>query len=375
MRFGVVARRFLGKPFGIGRYIEYLLLHWDRIREPGDSFVLYVPGPVAPGRIQLSDAFRFEVVSPAIQGIVWENALLPRAVRDVDVLFGPSYTLPLAYRGPMVVATHSVNEAHPGAHPLWHRLTYTPWYRLSAQRADRVIVPSESTRADVQRWYHIPDEKIDLVREGVDASFTPVEDPAVLRATRAKYFGRDRPYLLFVGKQSQRRNIPNLIRALGKLKRERNIPHGLLLMGPNVLGLPLEEVIDEAGLKDDVVQLDEQFPVHRAITAVYSAADAYVYPSAYDGFSLTVVEAMACGLPVIAVDRAALTEILDGCAELMTDPTVDQLARAIWRVVSDRNRHCELRQKGLARAATLRWDHTAAGTLEVLRRTAREAVA
>jgi glycosyltransferase involved in cell wall biosynthesis len=324
--------------------------------------------------VPASDAFRHEVVGPDIQGILWENVLLPRAVHGVDVLFGPSYTIPLLYRGPTVVATHSVNEAQPGAHGWSYRWTYTPWYRSSARRANRVIVPSEATRKDVQRWYGVPEDRIDIAREGVDEDFKPVEDPEVLRRTREKYFGRDRPYLLFVGKQSQRRNIPDLIRALGRLKRERGIPHGLLLMGPNVLGRPLAELTDEAGVVDDVVQVNEQFPDHTAITKVYSAADAYVYPSAYDGFSLTVVEAMACGLPVVTADRAALSEIGRGCAELVSEPTEDQLTDAIWRVLSDRGRHAELRARGLERATSLQWEGTARRTLDVLRQVAETAI-
>jgi glycosyltransferase involved in cell wall biosynthesis len=368
MRFGVIARRFLGKPFGIGRYIEYLLKHWDSVKEPGDSFRLYVPEPVPAGRIQLSEAFSFEVVGPAIQGILWENVVLPRTASDVDVLFGPSYTIPLRYRKPTVVATHSVNEAQPGAHPWWYDLTYSRWYRQSAKRADRVIVPSLSTLGDVKKWYGIPEGKIDIVREGVDASFQPVTDAEVLRRTREKYFGRDRPYLLFVGKMSQRRNIPNLIRALGRLRRERHVPHGLLLMGPNVLEQPLDAIIAEEGLADDVVQLDEQFPNHVDITRVYSAADAYVYPSSYDGFSLTVVEALACGTPVVAPDRAALSEILDGCAVLIEEPTVDQLTEAIGRALFDEALRSELVRKGIERTRELRWEQTAKGTLDVMRK-------
>lgn len=372
MRFGMIARRFVGKPFGIGRYIEYLLKHWDRIREPGDSFELYVPEPVPSDRIQLSDAFRFRVLKPAIQGVAWENIVLPAAARDVDVLFGPSYTIPLMYRRPTVVATHSVNEAEPASHPWWYRATYSSWYRASARRASHVIVPSASAQADVKRFYGVGADRMTIVREGVDRSFQPVEDSAVLRRTRERYFGSDRPYLLFVGKLSQRRNIPNLIRAFARLRRERNIPHGLLLMGPNVLGLPIQDVARQEGVADDVVQRDERFPDHREITAVYSAADAYTYPSAYDGFSLTVVEALACGTPVVAADRAALSEILEGCAVLMKEPTVDELTQAIWRALSDQPLRRTLRAKGLERARELSWENTARGTLDVLRRVGSE---
>jgi len=373
MKVGIIARRLVGKPFGIGRYIQYLLKYWDRIAEPGDSFVLYTPKPLARESVPDSSSFRCEVVGPDVQGIVWESLVLPLRIGPVDVLFGPSYTVPLAYRGRMVVATHSVNEAQRGTHPWWYKLTYTPWYRASARRAERVIVPSRSTLHDVQRYYGVPEDRIDVVLEGVDESFQPVGDADLLRRTRQKYFGSDRPYILFVGKQSQRRNIPNLIAAFGVLKRRHGIPHGLLLMGPNVLGLPLEALAREHGVADSVVQLDESFPDHRGIIPVYAAADLYAYPSAYDGFSLTLVEAMACGVPAVTVHRAAVSEIADGCALMVEEPTAEALAGAMARVLMDPELRAALRAKGLERARALQWEQTARGTLNVLRRVAEEA--
>jgi glycosyltransferase involved in cell wall biosynthesis len=373
MRVGVIARRLVGQPFGIGRYIQYLLRYWDRVAEPSDQFVLYTPTPLEPGRVPPSDRFHVEVLGPAVQGIVWENLILPTRVKQVDVLFGPSYTVPLTYRGPMVVATHSVNEATPESHPWWYRLTYSPWYRASARRARRVIVPSHSTREDVRRHYGIATERIDLVPEGVDESFLPVEDRGVLRRTRERYFGTDRPYILFVGKQSQRRNIPNLIAAFGALKRRHDLPHGLLLLGPNVLGLPLGDLAREHGVADSVVQLDESFPDHRGIIPVYAAADLYVYPSAYDGFSLTLVEAMACGVPAVTVRRAALTEIANGSALMVEEPTVEALTEAMERGLLDPELRTSLRARGLERARALQWKQTAQATLDVLRCVAEEA--
>jgi glycosyltransferase involved in cell wall biosynthesis len=371
MRIGVIARRLLGQPFGIGRYMQYLLKYWSRLARPTERFILYVPAPPkSNGLLQLSDAFEFAVVPPDIQGIVWENFVLPRRAKEVDVLFGPSYTIPLTFSGRSVVATHSVNEAQAGAHPWWYKVTYTPWYRLSAHKADRVIVPSRSTLEDIQKLYGVSAAKVSIVPEGVDESFQPIEDDALLRRTREKYFGTDRPYVLFVGKLSQRRHIPELMTAFSRVKKKHGLPHGLLLMGPNVLGLPLAGLAQELGIADCFVQYDEKFPDHRGIVAVYNAADLYVYPSSYDGFSLTLLEALACGLPAVTVNRAALREIAEGCALMVEEPTVDALAGAIEGALLDRGLRQELRRKGLERARTLRWDQTARLTLDVLREVA-----
>ncbi|HEX9761258.1 MAG TPA: glycosyltransferase family 1 protein [Candidatus Acidoferrales bacterium] len=370
MRIGVIARRLLGQPFGIGRYMQYLLKYWNEMALPPEKYILFVPELPGNKELQLSSQFEYRVVRPAVMGVFWENLVMSRHAGDVDVLFCPSYTAPLFfYKGRLVVATHSVNEAQPGAHPWWYKLTYTPWYRWSAQKADCVIVPSESTLRDVKKHYRIAAEKIDIVIEGADEIFQPLGDPALVRQTRQRFFGSDRPYLLFVGKMSQRRNIPNLMTAFAQVKKRHNIPHGLLLFGPNILNLPLEQMARDLGIADSVVQTDGKVNDHREVVAVYNAADMYVYPSSYDGFSLTVVEAMASGLPVVTVDRAALREIAgNGAALLMNEPTVEELTASIERVLLDPVLRDSLRCKGLERARALTLRETARGTLDVIRR-------
>ena len=370
MRFGINARRLAGQRLGIGRYIEYLLKYLNQMAKPSDSFILYLRKPLSDS-LQLSNAFKIEVVEPELTGLLWENFVLPRHAKDVDVLFCPSYTVPLTYQGRCVVATHSLNEAQSGTHPWWYGLTYTPWYRLSAQKADRVIVPSQSTKSDIQEHYGIPAHKIDVIPEGVDDSFRPIEDADLLRRTRQRYFGSDRPYILFVGKLSQRRNIPTLMAAFSALKKRHRIPHGLLLMGPNILGLPLSQLAKELEITDSLVQTDEKFADHRELIAIYNAADLYVYPSLYDGFSLTLVEALACGTPVVTVNRAALREIASGCAVIVEEPTVEALTEAIHRGLFDGELRQDLRAKGLQRARSLRWEDTARLTLEVLQKVAQ----
>lgn len=371
MKLGVNARRLSGQRLGIGRYLEYIIKYWGEMLMPSDRVTLYVRELLADDGLRPSDAFTVRLLGPRLTGVLWENLLLPSQSSDLDVLFGPSYTMPLAYRGRSVVAIHSINEVQPGAHPWRYRLTYTPWYRASALKADRVIVPSQSTSADIQRHYGVSPEKIDVVAEGVDDFFVPLDDEELVHATRVRYLGVDRPYILFVGKISQRRNIPNLMAAFSALKKRYDIPHHLLLVGPNPLGLPLKEMAAELGITDCFVQTDGRLDDHKEIVPVYNAADLYAYPSTYDGFSLTVVEAMACGIPVVTVDRAALHEIAGGgCALMVEEPTVEGLADAMYKILSDRMLSEELRTKGLERARTLHWRDTARNTLDVLRRVA-----
>ena len=372
MRIGVDALRLSGQRLGIGRYIEYLFKHWDTMLEPDEQVVVYVREPFDPAPLGLSDAFEVRVLPSRLDGVFWEHFVLAKHWRETDVLFCPSYTIPLHYRGRSVVATHSVNEVQPGAHPWWYHLTYRQRNRLSARRADAVIVPSESARRHVEDLYGVDSARIDIVAEGVDDDFAPLEDESVLRETRRRFFGDERPYILFVGKLSQRRNIPELVTAFAELKRRSAIPHGLLLYGPNVHDLPLDRLVTELGVEDSVVQVNEKLADHQAIVPVYSAADLFVHPSAYEGFSLTTVEAMACGVPVVTVGRGAAAEIVRDTALTVDEPTAEKLALAMGRVLAEPDLRARLRAGALARADELRLSSTARGTLDVIRRVGRD---
>lgn len=371
MRLGVNALRLSGQRLGIGRYIEYLVKYWDQFLLPDDRVTLYVREHTNGNQLQVSDKFEIKPLRPKLTGVLWEHFMLPAQSKEMDVLFCPSYTMPLNYRGKCVVATHSVNEVQKGTHPWWYKLTYQPRYRLSALKADKVIVPSASAKGHVQEFYGVPAERIEIVPEGAPGFFAPIEDEVVLRETRKRYLGGDQPYVLFVGKLSQRRNIPALLTAFSMLKKERKIPHKLLLFGPNVLNLPLEKIVAELGIQDSVVQTDGKLEEHKDIIPIYSAADLYVFPSSYEGFSITLVEAMACGLPVITVNRGATREIADGCALMVDGPTPENLAEAMQKALSTPALMQELRAKGLERARLYRYEDTARLTLDLLRRVAQ----
>lgn len=370
MRIGVNGRRLVGQRLGIGRYIEYMLKHWNTMLIPSETVTVYVKEPFDPQGLGLSRAFSSRVLRPNVHGFIWENLALPVGARACDVLFCPSYMLPATYRGRSVVAIHSMNEVWPGTHPWWYRFTYSPVYRLSAKRATRVIVPSQSTLEDIQEYYGIPAEKIEIVAQGADDVFQPLEDPDLVAATRRRWLGDDRPYVVFVGKLSERRNIPALIEAFARVKREAGVPHSLLLFGPNHLGIPIAELAREHEVADSVVQTDGRVDDHSEVVAVYNAADLYVSASSYEGFSLTMCEAMACGTPVVAVDRAAQREIVGDAGILVADDSADAIADGIARALSNDSLRAALRHRSIERSALFRWRDKAERTLEIIREVA-----
>ncbi len=370
MRIGINARRLAGQRLGIGRYTEYLLKYWNQMLMPSETVTLYLREALAENEFQLSSAFKTKVLNPRLTGVLWENLLLPPRASELDVLFCPSYTAPLMYKGRYVVANHSTNEVEKGAHDWTYNWTYRPYYRLAALRAEVVIVPCRTVKEDIQKHYGVPEDRIEIVMEGADDTFQPITDENILRATRQKYLGEDVPYVLFVGKHSERRNVPLLLRAFAAAKKKENLPHKLLLMGPNIHRYPLDQMASDLGIADSLVRTNPIFTDHRDIIPVYSAADLYAFPSAYEGYSLTVCEAMACGLPVVAANRAAVAEIAGGYGFLIDEITVEALSDAIGKVLTDRELWADLRAKSLVRASQLRWKTTAQQTLDILRKAA-----
>jgi len=370
VRIGVNARRLEGQRLGVGRYIEYLVKHWGTMLNGQDEIVLYLREPPRPNDV-FPDAITTKVLGPRLTGLAWEAAHLPRAARDVDVLFCPGYSRPPVFPKPTVVAIHSANEAQAGTHPWWYRLTYSPLFKRSARAAERVIVPSRSTLEDVRTLYDIPPERLVAVPLGVDDAFAPTSDRARCDEVRMRYVGMDRPFILFVGKLSQRRNIPTLVTAFAEVKRRTGMPHVLLLFGPNHLGIPLRRLAEEAGVEDAVVQVDGRVESHADLALLYNAADLYVNPSVYEGFSLPLVEALASGTPSVVARRAALAEIADGAAAFVDEPE-DPLALAdtIEDVLTDESLRAELSRKGVKRARAFRWEDTARRTLDVLQEAA-----
>lgn len=332
-----------------------------------ESVSVFVRRPLESSLVGLHPRITPVLLESSMSGIPWENLLLRGPAARHDVLLCPAYTAPIGYRGPLVVATHSVNEAQPGAHSWGYRQTYARLHRHCARIADMVIVPAESTRDEVMQHYGVPSARIAVVAQGADDAFQPIDDAERLQATRVRYFGTDRPYILFVGKCSERRNIPMLLRAFAELRRSRQIPHGLLLFGPNHEGLPLAALCAELGISDDVVQTDGKVARHADLVLIYGAADVFVHPSAFEGWSMTTVEALACGTAVVASNRGGLGEVARGHALMVDHPSVEAFVDAIGRVLADDALRTELRRLARERGRALRWEVTTRETLDVIR--------
>lgn len=287
-----------------------------------------------------------------------------------DLLFVPSHVLPLAHPARSVVTVHDLGFLyHPEAHTLSQNL-YLRWStRHNARSATRVLADSQATRQDLMRAYGIPSEKIVVVYPGRDEDLSPVTDPDLLASTRARY-GISQTYLLFVGTLHPRKNLVRLVRAFGASVATGHPSVQLVLAGRK--GWLSDEIgteVRKLGLGERVL-LPGYIP-DDDLPALMSGALVFVFPSLYEGFGLPVLEAMACGTPVVSSEVSSLPEVA-GEAALLVDPLdTDALAETLLRIVEDADLRRDLVTRGLQQVQRFSWRRCAQETLQVLEEAGR----
>lgn len=267
---------------------------------------------------------------------------------------------------PTVLTVHDlIFERYPQHHTRRNRLFLKLAMPRFVRAADAIIAVSGQTREDLVSLYGTPREKIYVIHEGIDPDFAPASAAEVARIRAA--YSPDRPYLLMVGTLEPRKNHVAALRALARL-RAAGRPHRLLIAGgEGWLFEPIRREVEALGLAGDVHFAG--YVPGADLAGLYSAADCLLLPSLYEGFGFTVLEAMACGAPVVCSNVSSLPEIA-GDAALTVAPTDDEaLAASVSRVLDDPDLARSLRERGLRRAAGFRWERCAAETVAVYRET------
>jgi len=353
---GVNGIRLIGQRSGVARAIEAVLNSLGEMEHPFDDIRVYSPRPIDPEVHLPPNATNVVLPSPLPMGL-WEQITLIRAHGSRDVLFCPSYTLPLFAKCPTLLAHHGSYEGYKDAAKVfsaWDRLKARIMYDLSAHRATLVSTVSEYSRQDMARFYRMDATRISVIPEGVDTRrFKPTSNPRACSIWKRKILGDDRPFILYVGKPTRRRNLPNLLKAFALLKNKEGLPHRLLMIGSSLPGVSFNDEVRELGIEADVVDLP--YAEHDEIVFAYNACEMLVYPSSYEGFGMPVLEAMACGAPVIALNNTAFPEFAGGVALLLPDAEPSTLADGILKIIQDSSTRNEMAQAGPKRAAAYDW--------------------
>lgn len=290
---------------------------------------------------------------------------------NVDVFFSPCNIAPLLVKSPTVITLFDV-----------HWLIYPEMFGKAKQmylrnaighsiaKARKVITISDNSRKDIMKIFGASGNKIKVIPCGLDPIFKVLKDNERLTEVMAKFDIRGK-FIFFVAQLHRRKNVIGLLEAYNKLKKERNLEHSLVIAGGK--GDGYEEIcryLSSNGLESSVKLCG--CVTNEELLLLYSGADLFVYPSLYEGFGLPVIEAMACGTPVITSNVSSLPEVA-GDAAILVDPyNVGEIADAIYRVIADKEMRKDLIARGLKRAAEFSWEKAAWETMKVFEEVYRE---
>lgn len=312
--------------------------------------------------------------SPSLEEVVipfprlWTHSRLSWEMmrRPPHLLFVPAHVLPLIHPARSVVTVHDLGYLYyPEAHTSLARVYLDLSTRYNVRFSSHIIAVSKVTKEDLMARYRVPPARITVIYPGCSDIFRPLDEPERLAALKGRYGIADE-YLLYVGTIQPRKNLSRLVEAFGILCSREGKRYQLVMAGKRGwLYRQIYGKVEELRLQDRIIftgyMPDADLPL------LFNGASLLVLPSLYEGFGMPLLEAMACGTPVVASRVSALPEVA-GEAALLVDPhDVETLAGAMERVLGDEELRSDLRRRGLERAKEFSWDRCARETLAVLK--------
>lgn len=368
LKIGYDITPLVGLCTGVGNYTRQLLTHMLQL-DGEHNFLLFSNNQAALADVPQSRRTQL-MVQPFPSRMLWMQSVLPRTLRAEapDLCHYPNSIGPLWSPCRYIVTIHDMTlSMMPQYHPWRRRMLVRPLIPLIARRAERIITVSEQARADIVRLLRVPAERVVVIREAA-APIYHAAPPAEQARVRARY-GLRGPYVLYVGTLEPRKNLVRLIRAWHRLYAHGAIPHQLVLVGGR--GWQDAEIYRTIATLDcgDALRLVGYAPTED-LPALYSAADAFAFPSLSEGFGLPVIEAMACGTPALISDTPALQELVtdpeDTATGLAVSPYSEQaIEQGLECLLTDDALRARLREHGLRRAETYSWAAAARRTLDV----------
>lgn len=358
---------------GIGRYVRELIRALAAL-DRQTPYRLFVAGaahsdlPPVPGP---NFSWRPTRVTPLWFARLWHRARFPLPVETfigrVALFHATDFTLPPTLPGAKTLLTvHDLSFVRAPE-------TTTPVLKAyldrvvprSVHRATHILADSQATKEDLVELYGTPPEKITVLLGGANPEFKPVEDKVGRRSVRERYHIPPNPYIFSIGTVQPRKNYARLITALAALGPAFEDVHLVIAGGRGWLDSPIYQSVTDSGLSERVHFIgfarDEDLP------ALYSEARCLAYPSLYEGIGLPVLEAMACGIPVVTSNISSMPEVA-GDAALLIDPyQVDELVDSLRRLLTDESLRADLIKRGYDQAACFTWDRAAQQLQDIYR--------
>jgi glycosyltransferase involved in cell wall biosynthesis len=353
---------------GIGIYTREIVKHLIAM-DTNNEYILLYPSfgqsHKSLGQFQNHDNVT-ELLSKSLvpHGNYWDHFVVPRVVKKygIDVFFNPYQSVPLIGNfKKILVMQNSEWFTMPEVFWLSERLTGRLRVAAIMKAADRIISISNMIKEECIQATGLPESKFRTIHYGIGEEFKPITDETIRSSIKEKYHLPDK-FILFVGGIYPQKNFGGLVRAFSLMTQD--IPHQLVIAGsPRWKYQNDLKLIEESKLENRVQFLG--WVDYEDLPAIYSLTDCFVYPSFHEGFGLCLVEAMACGCPLVAASSGAIPEVAGGAA-IMVDPKSDfAIKEAIVKVIFDTDVRQQFVQKGLARAENFSWKKCATETLRL----------
>ncbi|HEU5090474.1 MAG TPA: glycosyltransferase family 1 protein [Roseiflexaceae bacterium] len=359
---------------GVSNYTEQLIQHLAQI-DRDNRYTIFTTRGLGNRQLALPPNFTVRsnllpTINPRIR-IPWEQFVAPVLLRmlGADVYHGVLNVMPLASPVPSVVTIHDLS---PFLFPQTFRRvnrTYTRWaIKVAARNAAQLLAVSEFTRREMVRWLEVPPERVTVTYNGVGNRFRP-QTPEAIAALKQRHQLPDR-FVLFVGTLEPRKNLPTLLEAYARIVRDTDatlvIGGGKGWLYDEIFAraeqLNLGKRLHFAGFIDD-----DELPLW------YAAASVFVLPSLYEGFGIPVLEAMACGTPVVTTTSSSLPEVAGNAALIVPPTDSEAMAGALLQLLTDAGLRDELRERGFIQARRFSWRSTAQQTIQVYQAAATQA--
>ena len=303
-----------------------------------------------------------------MQRIIWEHFKMPSMVKKLgcDLLHCPGYIAPYKVDCPTVVTVHDVISL---THPELCKITNHLYYRLmlgrSIKNATQVIVPSKFVKKGLIKLFDTDPEKINVIPFAPSEVFKKIDDTELLKQVRKKYKLPEK-YILFLANHEPKKNIAGVVRAFAEFRK--NVKgYKLVLAGRIAWGTGhTRKLIYDLAIEKDIIW--PGYVPTADLLAIYSMADTFIFPSLDEGFGIPVLEAMACGAPVICSDRGALPETTDGAAICIPPDNYNLMAEKLATFANYPDLRAEYAKKGLKRVKKLSWEATTKATMDVYKK-------
>ena len=376
MKIGINTYFFKFPASGSGQYLFHLL-HALAEMDQENSYVLLdkepfneIVGTFPKFKRLVTPVPRLARHNASIENLIWEQFTSPSSAHKigVDLLHVPYFAPPFFPRSPSVITIHDIIPLRIPQYRTDPKMkAYLQLITRATRKATMIITVSQHAKQDILDALKLPAERIRVIYEAAGEEYHPITDPEVLSRVHARY-GLHGRYILYLGGLDQRKNVPQLVRAFAQVYHQLGDPNLQLLIAGNPDKLKGSLFPDPRPVAADLGitgQIIYRFIEEEDKPAIYSGASVFVFPSLYEGFGLTPLEAMSCGTPVICSNRTSLPEVV-GDAAINFDPeNLREMVQAIYSVLSNDELLIDLRLRSLKRASQFNWQKTAIETINV----------